>query len=167
MIVLNFIIDRLDVAGLETGQVVTVIGRGRAYEISCLISKVRKRYKRKEKDFTLSLMLFVSDQSESDFSLWYINSYLNIRIRYWNKIKTIDSSYSFHKSKSIRLRQDFKAIPHSFRNCLELVSDIKANFKNSRELVNRIFFKRIFFIKYTRCLRDKESILALVSRCLK
>ena len=74
--------DRQDVAGLETGQVVTVIGRGRAHEISCLVSKVRKRHKMKGKYFTLSLMLFVSDQSESDFSLWYINSYLNIRIRY-------------------------------------------------------------------------------------
>jgi len=58
-------------------QVVTALERGRAYEI--LLFKVRKRHKRKKRDFALFFMLFASDWSESDFfSLWYINSYLNI-----------------------------------------------------------------------------------------
>jgi len=34
LIVLKFIIDRLDVASLETGQVVTAIKRGEAHEIN-------------------------------------------------------------------------------------------------------------------------------------
>ena len=59
----------------------------------------------------LFLVLFVRDQSKSNFfSLQYTNSYLNIKRECWNRIRTINSSYKFYKSGSIRL--DWRELIH-------------------------------------------------------
>ena len=67
--------------GFEARQVVTALKRGKAYEMSnILFLELEKDIKGKKRSFALSLVLFVNDQSESNFfSLWYINKYLNIR----------------------------------------------------------------------------------------
>ena len=44
-------------------------------------------------------------------------------------------------SRSFILRWDFKAVPPSFRNCLEKIPYIRFNSQDSRKLVNRLSFK--------------------------
>ena len=81
------------------------------------------------------------------FSLWYINSYLHIRKRHWNRIRIINSLHCLYKSKSIILGWDLKTIPASLRNILKKSPNTKSNPQNGRELLNRIILKKVLLNK--------------------
>ena len=135
------------VTGFETGWDVTALERGEAFEMT----RIQRKHRKKRRNFALSLILFISNQSEGNFfSLWYVISHLYIRKRHWNRIRTIHSPYNLYKSESIRLRWDLKAISTSLRNSLKQFPNIRANFQNRRELLNKITFKKMFLNKHAK-----------------
>ena len=103
--VLDIIIARLGIIA-KPEQVVLLLGRGKACEISDILLLESEGDIEEKKEILLFFLFFlwVARVKVTLFSLGYINSHLNIRRRHWNKIRTINSSHNFYKSGSIRLR---------------------------------------------------------------
>jgi len=55
-------------------------------------------------------------------------------------VSRVESSHGLYKSRNICMKRDLEIIPPSLRNSLEKISDIRAYFQNSRELLNRMLF---------------------------